>query len=224
VSSVVFDIETLGFPAETFDDAQQEYLLGAVTGDDREAEVQKLSLYGLTARVIAVAMVNPESLGGKVFFQSATGQEHWWSEDGKVEFTAGDETAILRGFWDTIQRYDRFITFNGRSFDSPFLMLRSTVLGVHPSRNLLPPRYSSEVHCDLLDQLTFYGATRKFTLDFYCRSLGIRSPKSEGITGRDLGPLFHEGKFAEIARYCLGDALATAELFKRWNEFLNIRP
>ncbi|MEK7672000.1 MAG: 3'-5' exonuclease, partial [Bacteroidota bacterium] len=65
----------------------------------------------------------------------------------------------------------------------------------------------------MLEQLTFYNAFRKFNLDFYCKSFGIKSPKSEGITGLDLGPLFEAGRFREIAEYCMGDVKATAELY-----------
>ena len=86
----------------------------------REQELQKLNLYALTAQTIALAMFNPETKAGKVFFQSNK-QEHFFSEDDKIEFTAGDERTLLSGFWEAIQHYDRFITFNGRSFDCPFL-------------------------------------------------------------------------------------------------------
>jgi len=223
MSSVVFDIETLAFPLEKFDEVQQEYLLKfADTDEKREQELQKLNLNALTAQIIAIAMFNPETRAGKVFFQSNK-QEHFFSEDDKIEFTAGDERALLVGFWEAIQHYDRFITFNGRSFDCPFLLLRSAILRVPPTRNLMPYRYSATEHCDLLDQLTFYSAVRKFNLDFYCKTFDIKSPKSEGITGLDLGPLYREGRFHEIANYCLGDVVATAELFKQWNEFLNIK-
>jgi hypothetical protein len=102
-------------------------------------------------------------------------------------------------------------------------MLRSAIAGIKPTRNLLPYRYDAAIHCDLLEQLTFYGAFRKFNLDFYCKAFGIKSPKSEGITGLGLGPLFREGKFREIAKYCLGDIQATAELFRRWEKFLNVK-
>ena len=149
--------------------------------------------------------------------------EHFFSVDGKVEFLSGDERQLLERFWDNVQHYDQFITFNGRSFDCPFVMLRSAILGVEATRNLMTYRYDSKIHCDLLEQLTFYSATRKFNLDFYCKAFGIKSPKAEGITGLDLAPLFHEGKFKEIAQYCLGDVQATAELFRRWDKYLNIK-
>jgi len=99
-------------------------------------------------------------------------------------------------------------------------MLRSAILEIKPTRNLMPYRYDSAVHCDLLEQLTYYGAFRKFNLDFYCKSFGIESPKSHGITGLDLGGLFQQKRFREIADYCWGDLKATAELFRRWEKYL----
>ncbi len=221
MSSVVFDIETLGFPLDAFDEKQQEYLLKAADTDEkREVEIQKLNLYPLTARIIAIGMLNPETSSGKVFYQAEV-EESFLSEDGKIEYVSGDETACLRNFWRMIEKFDRFVTFNGRSFDCPFIMIRSAVLGVRPTRNLVPYRYEHARHCDLLEQLTFYGTTRKFNLDFYCKAFGIKSPKSEGLTGLDLGPLFHAGKFREIAKYCLGDIVATAELFRKWELYLS---
>jgi len=221
VNRVVFDIETLGYPLDTFDDEQQEYLLRfAKTDEEKLDAIQKLSLTPLTARVIAIGMLNPDTHKGKVFYQGP-GETASLSEDGLVELIPGTETEILEQFWKTISQYSQFITFNGRNFDSPFLMLRSAMLDVKPSRNLIPYRYKADESCDLLDQLTFYGAFRKFSLDFYCKAFGIRSPKSEGITGLDMAPLFEAGRYREIAEYCLRDIRATAELYDRWHRFLS---
>jgi DNA polymerase elongation subunit (family B) len=223
MASLVFDIETLGLPPETLDDSQREYLLKyAETDQEREAELQKLSLYPLTAQVLAIGMLNPETRAGRVLYQSNV-KESYASADGKIEFLSGDESFLLKTFWEDVKRYDRIVTFNGRGFDCPFLMIRSAVLSIAPSRNLVPYRYDSGKHCDLLDQLTFYGATRKFNLDFYCKAFGIRSPKAEGITGADLAPLVERGDYRAIAEYCIGDVIATAELYRRWSQFLNIR-
>lgn len=223
MSRVVFDIETLGFPLDTFDAAQQDYLLKFADTDAKRQEViQKLNLHPLTAQVIAIGMINPDTNAGKVFYKGNP-NEQFLSEDGKVEFRSGAEKDLLVWFWESVRHYDQFITFNGRSFDCPFLMLRSAILSVKPTRNLIPYRYESSTHCDLLEQLTFYGAVRKFTLDFYCKAFNIKSPKSEGITGLDLGNLFREKRYKEIATYCLGDIQATTELFRRWDEYLNIK-
>ncbi len=222
MTRVVFDIETLGFPIESFDEVQQEYFLKfADTEEKREAELQKLNLHALTAQIIAIGMYNPDTKSGKVLYQTPI-PEQSFSDDRKIEFSSGDEAFILRSFWDTVERYDQFITFNGRGFDCPFIMLRSAILGVRVSRNLMPYRYDTKEHFDLLEQMTFYGAVRKFNLDFYCKAFGIKSPKSEGITGLDLGPLYREGKYKQIAEYCLGDIVATAELYLKWQESLGM--
>jgi len=220
MSRVVIDIETLGFPFESFDEVRQEYLLKfAETDAEREEAVQRLSLYPTTAQIIAIGMLNPDTNHGKVIFQSEE-RIDTFSEEEQVQFVSCSEEEILRQFWNDVTRYDQFVTFNGRGFDCPFLLLRSAILRIKPSRNLMPYRYDPSIHCDLLDQLTFYGATRKFSLDFYCKSFGIESPKSHGITGLDLGRLFGEKRFRDIADYCLGDVTATAELFRRWEENL----
>jgi|ERR1051326_1717957 DNA polymerase elongation subunit (family B) len=222
MARVVFDIETLAFPLETFDDAQQKYLLKAAENEEeRKAEEQKLSLYALTAQIIAIGMLNPDTMSGKVFYQSNV-KEQFFSDDKKIEYVSGDEASLLKNFWEAVKWYDRFITFNGRSFDCPFLTMRSAILSVPATRNLMPYRYESSKHCDLLEQMTFYGVTRRFNLDFYCKAFGIKSPKGDGLSGADLGPFFRDGKFRDIARYCLGDIVATAELFKRWEGFLKI--
>jgi DNA polymerase elongation subunit (family B) len=221
MNRVVFDIETLGFPLESFDESQQEYLMRfAKTEEERADAVMKLSLAPFTAQIVAIAMLNPDSGQGKVFYQDPN-DKPGFSDDGLVEFVPGTEESLLTEFWKTVARYGQFITFNGRGFDCPFLMLRSATLAIKPTRNLMPYRYNFNEHCDLLEQLSFYGAFRKFNLDFYCKSFGIRSPKSEGVSGADVGPLFREGRYREIAEYCLGDVRATAELFQRWQSLLS---
>ncbi|MEK6756759.1 MAG: ribonuclease H-like domain-containing protein [Bacteroidota bacterium] len=220
MSRVVLDIETVGHPLESFDEAQQKYLLKfAETEEERVETIQKLSLYPMTAQVIAIGMLNPDTNRGKVLFQSDENIDKF-SEDETIHYVTGNEKDILTQFWEDIPKFDQFITFNGRGFDCPFLTLRSAILEVRPTRNLMPYRYDSSVHFDLLEQLTFYGAFRKFNLDFYCKSFEIDSPKSHGITGLDLGKLFEEKRFKEIADYCWGDLKATAELFRRWEKYL----
>jgi len=95
-------------------------------------------------------------------------------------------------------------------------------LRIKPTRDLLPYRYDASKHCDLLEQFTFYGAIRKFNLDFYCKAFGVDSPKSHGVTGLRLGTLWNEKRFREIAEYCLGDLKATAELYRRWEAYLKV--
>lgn len=241
-AKLVVDIETLAHPLDAFDSTQQEYLLrpaplwhadggrarlvpppaGGPPATDRAAALLRLNLSPLTARVLAIATLNPDSLRGRVFYEHPGGTSTS-TDDGRVELVPGSEREILARFWNTIPHYPRIITFNGRAFDAPFLMLRSALLGIAPTRNLVPYRFSASEHCDLLDQLTLYGASRRFSLDFYCKSFGIPSPKGNGITGLDMGALVASGEYRAIAEYCMDDARATAALYRRWEEFLSFR-
>lgn len=220
---IVVDIETVGFPLESFDVKQQEYLLKFAEDEhQREEAIQKLSLYPLTAQIIVIGMLNPETNRGKILFQSDHA-ERFSSGDELVQFVPGSEREIIEEFWRDILHYKQIITFNGRGFDAPFLLLRSAALAILPTKNLMPYRYEATQHCDLLEQFTFHGAVRKFNLDFYCKAFGIESPKSHGITGLDLKQMFEEKKFREIAEYNLGDLKATAELFRRWEPVMKLQ-
>jgi 3'-5' exonuclease len=221
MNRIVFDIETLGYPIDSFDEVQQEYLMKfAKSEEEKEDAIQKLNLAPLTARIIAIGMLNPDSNQGKVLYD-APREESWNSTDGMIQYVPTDERGMLEEFWKTMSHYAQFITFNGRSFDCPFIMMRSSILGVKATRNLMPYRYAATEHCDLLEQFTFYGAIRKFNLDFYSKAFNIESPKASGITGLDLGSLHTEHRFREIAEYCMGDVRATAQLYHRWQATLS---
>jgi 3'-5' exonuclease len=235
MAKLVFDIETTALPLETFDVVQQEYLFrdadklpeeaARVT---RRAEIQQLfSLWPLTGRIFCIAMLNADTSRGQVLFTADENVEEG-TGPAAVEFVpCVDEADMLAAFWDVARRYDSVITFNGRGFDVPFIYLRSALLNVPISRkDWLGYRYQVEPHCDLADQFTFYGggregATRRFNLDFYCKAFGIKSPKGEGITGYDVTRLVSEGRYREIAEYCLRDVQATVLLYHFWRERLS---
>lgn len=235
MATLVFDIETTAQPVENFDEGQQEYLFRELQKipDEAEREARRVeiqrqfSLWPLTGNVITIAMLNAESQRGQVLFIADDFEEDA-GEAGPVEFVPfADETELLTAFWDAAKHYQQIVTFNGRGFDVPFLYLRSAVLNVPITRkDWLGYRYSTEPHCDLAEQLTFYGvsgregAARRFNLDFYCKIFGIESPKSHGVTGMDVGALMAEGRYREIAEYCLRDVRATVELHRIWKERL----
>lgn len=218
---VIFDIETIGVDFEYLDSESQEYLLKfAKSTEEIELEKQKLALYALTGEVISIGLLNPDTGKGRVYFRADKRTVEPFEEDG-IEYISDTEQGILKRFWKDIAKYEQFITFNGRRFDCPFLLLRSMKHGIEASRNIMPYRFSNDVHIDLLDQLTFHGAVRKFSLDFYCKSFGIESPKSKGITGLDMNELFENQEYEKIARYCSWDLKATCELFEKWEQSIS---
>lgn len=226
---IVFDIETCAYPFETLSESQREYLLRYA---DKEPDPEKrqmmiddavryTSLYPYTSKCIVIGIYDVEKGKSYVYYENDN-KEEWKSEDGIVNYKGLPEKEMLEAFWRVAVKVDQFITFNGRNFDVPFLMMRSAMVGVKVTRNLMGYRYGDE-HIDLLEHFTFYGATRKFNLDFYCQSFGIESPKSKDISGMEVKNLYEAGRIKDIAGYCSKDIYATYQLFKIWNENLNLK-
>ncbi|GAB4414336.1 MAG: hypothetical protein OHK0032_10420 [Thermodesulfovibrionales bacterium] len=224
MSRIIFDIETVGRDFTSLDKEAQEYLLRwAETEEDIKEVKESLSFYPLTGEIVAIGMLNPDTMRGAVYFQTPGDSLLPFEEEG-ISFQTGTEKEMLQRFWDAIKGYNQFITFNGRGFDCPFIMIRSAVHMIKPSRDLMPNRYNG-AHIDLLDQLTFYGAfRRRFSLDMWCRTFGIKSPKSEGITGYEVKDLFISGRYVDIAKYCLRDLVATKELLTYWENYIRFSP
>ena len=220
MSRIIFDIETSGKDFDSLDKSTREYMLRWTETDDDIKDVKEsLSFYPLTGEVITIGIFNPDTDKGAVYFQSPETQTAPFEENG-IKFETGTEMEILEKFWNTVKSYREIITFNGRGFDCPFILIRSAVHKIKPTKDLMPNRYNG-VHIDLLDQLTFYGASRRrFSLDMWCKTFGIKSPKEEGITGYDIKNLFTDKRYLDIARYCIGDVRATKELFGYWENYI----
>jgi len=216
MASVVFDIETVGLDWDSLDDGQRTYLQkNARTEEERQRLPELLSLWPFTARVVVLAMLNPESGRGRVWYEKTDGRLEETSQDGLFTFVGDTEPCFLAEFWSAIARFQHFVTFNGRRFDGPFLMLRSASLGIPVTKNLAGYRYALRPHTDLLDVLTFFGASRKWNLDFACKAFGIASPKEQGMDGFSVGPYYRAGKLREIVLYCRRDVEATARLYQK---------
>ena len=173
-----------------------------------------------------MGMYDVERARGVIFFDT----EGSITEDidtGEYVLKPRTEAAMLRDFWEGARLYDTFVTFNGRAFDIPFIILRSLVHGITPTRNLMSNRYLSSQrdtrHIDLQDQLSFYGAVaRKQPLHLYCRAFGIPSPKAEGVSGDDVTKLFAEKQYETIARYNSRDITATTQLYEVYKTHLGL--
>ena len=221
---LVIDIETVGMDFDSLDPISREYLLKfAESEEDIKAAKEGLGFSPVTGEIVAIGMLNPDTNNGAVYFQSPEILQEPLKEDG-IDFIPDTEAGILRRFWETVKHYDQIITFNGRGFDAPFIMLRSAIHKIRPTKDLMPNRYNLS-HVDLLDQLTFYGSVRrKFSLHMWCKAFGIKSPKEEGVTGYEVMDLFKQQQYLAIAKYCTGDLYATKALFEYWNDYVRFSP
>jgi predicted PolB exonuclease-like 3'-5' exonuclease len=238
--TLVFDIETAPLDFDnSFDDVQKEYLL---RGLETEEQIEKQKGFGalnpLLGRIVCIGIYLTETKQGfGLYLGDDDLEEIVELDDMKIKYkTFLDEAEMLEHFWKglTAENYSSYVSFNGRGFDCPFLMLRSAVLGIRPSVNLMAGtkwnfKVGSKIreieHIDLMDKLSFgsydkTGAMRKFNLDFYTKAFGVPSPKSGGITGYDVPKFFKEGRSREIVEYCLRDVRSTSDLYEKWCELL----
>ena len=232
--SLIFDIETIGEDWENIDKATQDSLTRWIKREAGEEEgkynvmladlKEGLGFSPLTGEIVAIGIYDSEKNKGVVYFQSLAVEEKEYVKE-NFSFKPKTEKEMLTDFWQGAKNYGELVSFNGRSFDVPFLLIRSAVHKIKPTINLMSNRYLSSQygvrHVDLLDQLSFYGAVRrKGNLHLYCRAFGIKSPKAGGITGDDVGQLFRDGEYKKIAEYNSWDLIATAELYKIWKEYI----
>lgn len=237
---LVFDIETTPVNWETLSESQQEYLLrNADTDEEKQQRKFEMALTPLTASVVCIGLQLMEQQpdgSWKEMKRAAFSTKPDYDSDELIEVTLESgfpcyiisEEKVLIDFWAILNKYKgaSLISFNGRNFDAPFLMLRSAILGIRPSRNIMSgTKFNYSMHVDLADELTFFsptrfGATKRFNFDFYSRSFGITSPKAEGVDGSMVGELYNNGEIEQIAEYCLRDVSATWELFLKWDKYL----
>jgi DNA polymerase elongation subunit (family B) len=234
-SKLVIDIETIGEDFEALDKDTQQNLTRWIKRDSENDEEYKIALEDLknglgfsplTGEIVAIGLLDYYKNEGAVYYQ-APGQKNVEVKEDGISFKQMTEKDMLQKFWELASRYQVFITFNGRAFDVPFLMIRSAINGIRPTKDLMRGRYLYQnnpeaLHIDLAEQLSFYGATRrKGSLHLWSRAFDIPSPKAGGVTGDDVGPLFKKKKFLDIAKYNVRDIRATRDLYTKWSDYLS---
>ncbi len=234
MSTLIFDIETIGEDFDDLDESTQESLTRwikreASSEEDYQEALQELKeglgFSPLTGQIVAIGILDREKNKGAVYYQAPGASLEEQEQDG-IKLKPLAEKEMLESFWRGCREYNTFVTFNGRAFDVPFLLTRSAIHGIRPSVDLMRGRYLYQQspdaqHIDLLDQLSYYGAVRrKGNLHLWCRAFGITSPKAGGVTGDDVSALFRDKKFVDIAKYNIGDLRATLELYERWLKYL----
>ncbi len=230
---LVFDIECVAEDWDSFDQATKDSLTRYARDNARneadeqqsiEAVKRELVFSPLTARIIAIGVYDPDEERGAVYYDAGSTKPDDIEED-NIKYAAMTESEMLTKFWQLAEVTDEFVSFYGRGSDAPFLMVRSAIAHIKPTKDLMSNRYNSSrvpgaIHYDLYDLLTFYGASRKKgSLHMWCRAFGIKSPKGE-LDGSKVGEYFENGKYLDIAKYNARDLIATAQLFEYWDRYL----
>ncbi len=219
MKKLVIDIETVGIPWEEHDPYVREYLIKGQTEDGAEETTRAGGLSPFRGKIVAIGVIRIDDGRSCALYEMPGQTDVRVERAGQRTYVSGTEKQILEKFWDWFDNDSRFISFNGRQFDGPFLMIRSAVNGVIPKRDLVGYRYQMHPNCDLREALNFYGTTNsrqfKFNLDLACKVFGVTTSKREGVDGRSVESWYRAGLHREIADYCLEDVRATLELYEK---------
>lgn len=219
MKKLVIDIETVGIPWEELDPYVREYLIKGLSDGDAEETRRAGGLSPFRGKIVAIGVINIDDGRSCALYEVPGQTEISVERAGTRTYISGSEKQILEKFWTFFDSDSRFISFNGRQFDGPFLMIRSAIHGVVPKRDLVGYRYGFHPNCDLREALNFFGTTNarqfKFNLDLACKTFGVETSKAEGMDGRSVETKYLAGRHREIADYCLDDVRATAELYEK---------
>jgi predicted PolB exonuclease-like 3'-5' exonuclease len=130
-----------------------------------------------------------------------------------------DEAGMLADFAEFMIRWQpHLVTWNGRGFDLPVLVLRALRHGLAFPWYYQQPeyrdRYSEAGHLDLGDWLAGHGAARMTSLHGAARLIGL--PGKDGVDGSQVEGLYRAGQLEALRHYCLSDVAQTAFVFLRY--------
>ena len=210
---IAWDIETCPFPEDSYSEAQQsryEERLAkrrAKHPDEDPDDASRLvrSLHPFLSWICCISAVR-SPLG------DAPNRPKSWTAA-----TPDDEAELLDRFWDDIKHITsnassiRWVTFNGKQFDVPFVEARSVHHGVTPFGKQLLDTYpfNDAPHLDLMKLWPM-----PLRLHELCELVGVDSPKDEG-DGSRVADLVADGQIEQVARYCEKDVMATLACAKK---------
>lgn len=137
-------------------------------------------------------------------------------------FADADERILLTNFRNaliqktTAQPEALFCGFNSEGFDEPFMSKRCLVNGV-PLHPLLDQSTKKPWEARRLDLSKIWRGNSFYpdSLSAVAVAMGLPSPK-QSLSGDEVGNAYYDGKIDEIVKYCKGDVLTTANLFRLW--------
>ncbi|WP_120944007.1 MULTISPECIES: 3'-5' exonuclease [Helicobacter] len=137
-----------------------------------------------------------------------------------------DEKYLVSDFLEFFNhREPMLVSFNGRNFDLPVLMLKALAYNLDARAfyaqkdkwNHYRSRYSESFHVDLLDSLSQFSTQTRLSLDGVCAMAGL--PGKFGLSGSRVHEIYYnqEGdRLERIDNYCQGDVLNTYWLYLKY--------
>jgi predicted PolB exonuclease-like 3'-5' exonuclease len=148
----------------------------------------------------------------------------------KVNSINGEsERELIESFLSFIDsKNPKLVSFNGRNFDIPMLMIRAMKYNLscpayfEVENKILNKskwdnyryRFSDRFHIDLMDHISEFGAARGLNLNLLCSMMGI--PGKFDVSGDMVFDLYYKGELKKIREYCESDVLNTYWLYLKY--------
>lgn len=131
---------------------------------------EQAALLPWTGRIVAIAF-------GKLYYKPSGGDEKLVCDKKiVVNLDPAGEPDLIRSFWEMAEGTLQFIGYNILGFDIPFIVLRSMIHDVKPTRSIGLARYKSCPVYDLMQLLAGWDMKKVVKLDVACELLGIENP------------------------------------------------
>ena len=131
-----------------------------------------------------------------------------------VESVTFDDVPAAMSRIDELLAGRRALTYNGKGFDLPVLMMSAARASAYSCRNLTDAwasnRFSGS-HIDLADLVTGYGSAPRTSLELLCESVGV--PVKTNGHGSDVAAMLQEHGIEAVRKYCEEDVVSTLLLF-----------
>jgi len=198
VSDLIIDIETVAQDFGSFSESVQEYIR------ERCRDKRKKEDAEIDGKIAKFCALTPEF--GKIV---AVGLSH--KDHNPIIMVNEEEERLLSFFWVMAPIIDRFITFNGWSFDLPYILKRSILTGVKSTTALPLKKYDIHRHFDVMQILANWGKS-SFSLDIYS---SVFLGKEQTGKGSDIAEWWEKKDYASIKKHCLKDIELTKGLYQK---------
>lgn len=157
----------------------------------------------------------------------------WWGEGNDHGYSVMSDTTqaeeirlvreLLQMFVITNTTAPSIVTWNGMSFDVPFIVKRAMLLNVErptgfPGLKYFTKRYSHVPHCDMAKELTLWDNASYMSLDTAAKViLGERKLDHDF---KEFRKQILGGDGDSIGRYCMKDSELTWRIFQRASPYL----
>lgn len=135
-------------------------------------------------------------------------------DDQPIDCLSGDEPTMLVKFWQIAENCDLFVGHNILDFDLRFIMQRSIINQIKPTKNISLARYRSNPVYDIMCEWAVWNTYDKISLNDLALALGIPSPKGE-LDGSKVNEYYQAGRHEEICRYCNADVETVRAIYHR---------